>query len=145
MLREFANTTEEGVFIANEIQRIVTSSDGVFGYGKCAILREYISFWCSPSLDSTIDFLDPIVRDNYVPKELTEALKAAQVPFRVLPELSPYERPEIKTLLAYVRLGMNSAYTPLLVRVLEGPHAVESKVSRPIPSHHLCRLGTFYR
>ena len=79
-------------------------------------------------MDSAFDFPYLIVRDNYVSKELSDALKAADVPFRILPELSRYETSEIKTLLAYVRLGLNSAYTPLLVRVLEGPHKLESKV-----------------
>ncbi|KAF8602139.1 P-loop containing nucleoside triphosphate hydrolase protein [Ceratobasidium sp. AG-I] len=105
MLKQFVDTAEEGEFIAKEIQRIVRSSNGVLGYGQCAIL----------------------LRDNYLSKELREALKEAQVPFRILPELSRYDRSEIKTLLAYIRLGLNSAYTPLLVRILEGPHKLESK------------------
>lgn len=105
VLKKFSDSTAESIFIAGEIQRIVDSSNGVLGYGQCAIL----------------------VRDNYVSDELIEALKAGSIPYRILPDLSRFERPEIKTLLAYIRLGLNSANTPLLVRVLEGPHKIDKE------------------
>jgi superfamily I DNA/RNA helicase len=64
-----------------------------------------------------------------VSPELKAAMKNAKIPFRILPEPSPFDVPEIKILLAYIRLAINPAYTPLLCRALEGPEGIDKQVS----------------
>jgi superfamily I DNA/RNA helicase len=69
------------------------------------------------------------VRDNYVSPELKAAIRNEDIPFRILPEPSRFDGADIKSLLAYIRLAMDLAHTPLLCRVLEGPEDMDTKVS----------------
>jgi superfamily I DNA/RNA helicase len=119
--------------MASEIKRVIETSGGTFGYGDFAILREC----CRLLLASWLfDVCCLPVRDNYVSPELKSAMNKADIPFRILPELSRFDVPEIKTLLAYLRLALNPAYTPLLCRALEGPEEINTKVSEMLQLWH---------
>lgn len=71
------------------------------------------------------------MRDNYSHFLIKQGLKDAGIPARILSEDEPsssLDRPEIKDILAYIRLAINTAHTPALIRILEGRW--DLKVSR---------------
>ncbi|CAE6512091.1 unnamed protein product [Rhizoctonia solani] len=104
--KEFALTDEEEDFVPQEINRLLVKSNGVIGYGDCAIL----------------------FRTNNAASEFARALRKAGVPYRVLPELSLNDRIEVKNLLAFLRLAIDDAHTPMLIQAMTGPFGVQEKV-----------------
>ncbi|KAH7339073.1 P-loop containing nucleoside triphosphate hydrolase protein [Rhizoctonia solani] len=102
----FPTTTEEEAFISQEINRLIVKSDGIINYGDCAIL----------------------FRGNYSAGYFAKTLRNAGIPNRQLPELSLNDKFEVKTLLAFLRLAINNAHTPMLIRAMEGPLRVPGKV-----------------
>ncbi|KAG9121144.1 hypothetical protein FRC07_003023, partial [Ceratobasidium sp. 392] len=104
VLKHFGDTKDESEFIASEIQRLVRSSEDVFGYGDCAIL----------------------LRENFQSYDLARTLTNKNIPNRILPEESRFDVPEAKILLAYLRIARDPTYTPLICYVLEaGPHSLD--------------------
>ncbi|KAG9119471.1 hypothetical protein FRC07_005489, partial [Ceratobasidium sp. 392] len=104
VLKHFRDTKDESEFIASEIQRLVNDSEGVFGYGDCAIL----------------------VRENFQSYDLARTLTKKNIPNRILPEESRFDASEAKILLAYLRIARDPAYTPLICYVLQaGPHSLD--------------------
>ncbi|KAG8729694.1 hypothetical protein FRC11_008200 [Ceratobasidium sp. 423] len=102
----FPTTDEEDAFVSQEINRLLVESDGVIGYGHCAIL----------------------FRSNYTASAFARTLQKAGIPYRLFPELSLNDRVEVKNLLAFLRLAIDDADTPMLIRAMSGPFGVQDKV-----------------
>ncbi|KAL5640467.1 hypothetical protein ACGC1H_007647 [Rhizoctonia solani] len=104
--RGFPITAEEDIFIVEAINRLIVRSDGLINYGDCAIL----------------------FRSNYSASAFSKKLREAGIPNRQLPELTLNDRDEVKNLLAFLRLAINNAHTPMLIRAMKGPLGVQDKV-----------------
>ncbi|KAG8727187.1 hypothetical protein FRC11_013731 [Ceratobasidium sp. 423] len=102
----FPTTNEEDAFISQEINRLLVESDGVIGYGDCAIL----------------------FRSNYTALEFAQTLLEAKIPYRLFPERSLNDQVEVKNLLAFLRLAIDDAHTPMLIRAMTGPFEVQKQV-----------------
>ncbi|CAE6540515.1 unnamed protein product [Rhizoctonia solani] len=97
--KALATEDVEYTSIAHEIKRLIENSDGILGHDDCAIL----------------------VRTKFIATRITPVLEAAGIPFRVLPERSLIDLPEIKTLIAFLRMIMKTSDTPMIIRTLVGP------------------------
>ncbi|KAG9074458.1 hypothetical protein FRC06_010680, partial [Ceratobasidium sp. 370] len=104
VLKPILDTSVEAEFIASEIKRLIKRSDGLMGYGDFAIL----------------------LRSNDPSWEMKGVFKAHDIPYRILPEPSIWDVPEVKILAAYLYLATDTAYTPMLCRVLE-VHDIDKK------------------
>ncbi|CAE6471476.1 unnamed protein product [Rhizoctonia solani] len=102
----FSISSHEEEFIVQEINRLIKKSDGVVDYGDCAIL----------------------FRDNRSADHYSRLLRNAGIPHRQLPETSLNDRIEVIGLLAFLRLAINDAHTPMLIRAMTGPLALDDKV-----------------
>ncbi|CAE6483102.1 unnamed protein product [Rhizoctonia solani] len=96
---------EEEAYIVEEINRIVTNSAETIDYGDCAIL----------------------FRDNRSADQFSQVLFKAGIPYRQLPEPSLMEQFEVISLIAFLRLAINDAHTPMVIRALKGPLALDEK------------------
>ncbi|KEP47933.1 UvrD/REP helicase [Rhizoctonia solani 123E] len=111
--RGFPITAEEDTFIVEAINRLIVKSDGLINYGDCAIL----------------------FRSNYSANAFSKRLREAGIPNRQLPELTLNDRDEVKNLLAFLRLALNNAHTPMLIRAMRGPLGVQDKVITNLVCH----------
>ncbi|KDN34896.1 hypothetical protein RSAG8_12036, partial [Rhizoctonia solani AG-8 WAC10335] len=102
----FPITIEEETFIVKAINHLIVKSDGLINYGDCAIL----------------------FRGNFSANAYSRRLREAGIPNRQLPEQTLNDRPEVKDLLAFLRLAINDAHTPMLMRAMEGPLRTKEKV-----------------
>lgn len=119
MFKIFKTPVEEAAFIADEIKRIMAQSSGLFDYGDFAILsRHFIGFHKRCLYYSYLT----TVRDNYSHLSIKRSLEGAGIPVRILVKAEPpsFDCPATKEILAYIRLSINSAHIPSLIRVMEG-------------------------
>lgn len=110
-LREGFDQDEEARWVAEEINRLVASSD--YSYGDCAVMY----------------------RTNAQSRALEEALFARSVRYQIVGGTRFYERKEIKDLMAYLRLAYNPYDSVSFGRVLNTPgrgigERTESELSR---------------
>ncbi|QRW09397.1 UvrD-helicase domain protein [Ceratobasidium sp. AG-Ba] len=110
VLKGLETSIEQAEYMAEEIQRLVDTSNGLFGYGDFAAL----------------------FRANHSWSHFAKALEDRNIPFRILRETPWYKRYHCKILLGYLRVAMDLADTPSVCLVLEGgPPFVERKYISP--------------
>ncbi|CAE6414805.1 unnamed protein product [Rhizoctonia solani] len=102
----FSIPIEENTFIVDALNRLLVKSDGLINYGDCAIL----------------------FRTNHSAAAFSKKLREAGIPNRQLPELTLNDRDEVKNLLAFLRLAINDAHTPMLIRAMTGPLGAQDGV-----------------
>ncbi|KIK97773.1 hypothetical protein PAXRUDRAFT_135598 [Paxillus rubicundulus Ve08.2h10] len=99
MLRSFPTENDEASFLAYEINRMITQTAGMLGYGDFAVL----------------------LRFNALSRTIETALQREGIPNRILGGHKFFERTEIRDLLAYLQLVDNPEFVPAFSRCVNIP------------------------
>ncbi|CAE6422993.1 unnamed protein product [Rhizoctonia solani] len=118
----FSIPIEENTFIVDALNRLLVKSDGLINYGDCAIL----------------------FRTNHSAAAFSKKLREAGIPNRQLPELTLNDRDEVKQLIAFLRLAINDAHTPMLIRAMTGPLGAQDAVITDLTHRSIERNITLF-